>query len=363
MMKINKNMIIALTITFCFIASMLMVIPIRSQSSGQYDPWLDINDDGRINMDEIVAATTAFGSTGDPTKNVNVTNPKAMTIQEDLNLSISSGLAWTSSIDPFATAGYDRMFVSAAVIDISNYSSSIGIIVSLVGVNWYWGLAKGKYLITTIYPYDYSRQVNINIPAGFASYIPVSCDESGEFPVEAGQCSLSFNGTSSHTLQYGWVMIRVWIYLTVGTTSPPAVQNTYVTNMPDVQPQPSSATELYGFNSSINGGYGGSSLSVYLGGYSRMFLSIGIDAASYYGVPVQTTVSLTNVRWSDSGFEYVPPDVLNATYYGTYLPVYSQQVPPEFKTKYSTCTLYFNIQSGATSGWIEFYVRIYLRNE
>jgi hypothetical protein len=74
MMKINKNMIIAITITFCFIAAMFMAIPIRSQPSGQYDPWLDINDDGRINMDEIVASTTAFGATGDPTKNVTVTN-------------------------------------------------------------------------------------------------------------------------------------------------------------------------------------------------------------------------------------------------------------------------------------------------
>jgi uncharacterized coiled-coil protein SlyX len=66
MMKISKNMIITMTIAFCFIASMFMVIPIRSQAPGQYDPWLDINDDGRMSMDEIVAATTAFGATGNP---------------------------------------------------------------------------------------------------------------------------------------------------------------------------------------------------------------------------------------------------------------------------------------------------------
>jgi hypothetical protein len=45
-----------------------------SQASKQYDPWMDINDDGRIDMRDITQLCLNFMATGDPTKNVNVTN-------------------------------------------------------------------------------------------------------------------------------------------------------------------------------------------------------------------------------------------------------------------------------------------------
>jgi len=72
-MKIGRNMIIAIMITFCFTATLFMVIPIRSANS-PYDPWIDYNDDGKINLQELVLLANSYGATGDPTKNVNVTN-------------------------------------------------------------------------------------------------------------------------------------------------------------------------------------------------------------------------------------------------------------------------------------------------
>ncbi|MEM3714053.1 MAG: hypothetical protein QXF82_03800 [Nitrososphaeria archaeon] len=44
-----------------------------TQQIGSYDPWLDYNDDGRIDMKDIGITCRAFGTTGDPTKNVNIT--------------------------------------------------------------------------------------------------------------------------------------------------------------------------------------------------------------------------------------------------------------------------------------------------
>jgi hypothetical protein len=38
----------------------------RSQTPGQYDPWLDINDDGRILIDDVAWVARAFGTRGDP---------------------------------------------------------------------------------------------------------------------------------------------------------------------------------------------------------------------------------------------------------------------------------------------------------
>ena len=48
-------------------ASLLFeVIPINSQSAGEYDPWIDINDDGKIDMKDVGTVARAFGASGTP---------------------------------------------------------------------------------------------------------------------------------------------------------------------------------------------------------------------------------------------------------------------------------------------------------
>jgi len=55
--------------------ALLIYAPIsQTQTERQYDPWADMNDDGFIGIDDIAYAAQLFGTTGDPTKNVNVTN-------------------------------------------------------------------------------------------------------------------------------------------------------------------------------------------------------------------------------------------------------------------------------------------------
>jgi hypothetical protein len=72
-MVIKKDLVIAVLATFCVTATLFLIIPTRS-SPNPYDPWLDVNDDGTINILDIATIAKAFGTTGDPTKNVNVTN-------------------------------------------------------------------------------------------------------------------------------------------------------------------------------------------------------------------------------------------------------------------------------------------------
>jgi hypothetical protein len=62
-MKIRKDIIFAVLTTFCLSALMFAVIPIRSGSS--YDPWMDINDDGKINMWDISYVASVFGTSGE----------------------------------------------------------------------------------------------------------------------------------------------------------------------------------------------------------------------------------------------------------------------------------------------------------
>jgi hypothetical protein len=71
---IRKDLIIAILATFCLTATLFLIIPTRSQTVGNYDPWLDTNGDGKIDGKDLGAAAYAFGSGGDPTRNVNVTN-------------------------------------------------------------------------------------------------------------------------------------------------------------------------------------------------------------------------------------------------------------------------------------------------
>jgi len=57
------------------IAAVLLVSPfVVGLTASQYDPWADINDDGKIDIKDIAYTAKLFGTLGDPTKNVTVTN-------------------------------------------------------------------------------------------------------------------------------------------------------------------------------------------------------------------------------------------------------------------------------------------------
>jgi len=66
----KKRLVMALT-AFTLAATLLMVLPTRS-ATNPYDPWLDTNDDGKINMRDIQAAILAFGTNGNPSKPVTI---------------------------------------------------------------------------------------------------------------------------------------------------------------------------------------------------------------------------------------------------------------------------------------------------
>jgi hypothetical protein len=105
----KKHLLVAVLITFCLTFVLFSVTPTRS-ANNPYDPWLDTNDDGTINMRDIGAVVSAFGGTGDPAKNVTITglaNRLAYSIEHQY---IDGGSSWSSphiSVD-----GYSKMTVS-----------------------------------------------------------------------------------------------------------------------------------------------------------------------------------------------------------------------------------------------------------
>lgn len=71
----RKDLLIIVLIGF-FLS--VTLYPSITASVGEYDPWNDTNDDGVIDISDLYAEALIYGSSGDPTKYVTVTNfPKA----------------------------------------------------------------------------------------------------------------------------------------------------------------------------------------------------------------------------------------------------------------------------------------------
>ncbi|MGA2768372.1 MAG: hypothetical protein ABSF24_08680 [Candidatus Bathyarchaeia archaeon] len=148
MMKIGKNMIVAIMITFCFTATMFMAIPIRSQSTSQPDPWADVSGptagvpDGIVNMRDIAYEVVHFNdNVSNMTRDVNVINwpttqpePAYQSYGVFLYIHLDDGYGGSSQYIP--VYGYSRMFLSIELVNASYQGVPFNTTVSLWSVGW-----------------------------------------------------------------------------------------------------------------------------------------------------------------------------------------------------------------------------------
>jgi phosphatidylserine/phosphatidylglycerophosphate/cardiolipin synthase-like enzyme len=53
--------------TFCVTATLFMIIPIRSVTvTKTYNPWADINNDGKVDLSDLVLLALSYGTSGTP---------------------------------------------------------------------------------------------------------------------------------------------------------------------------------------------------------------------------------------------------------------------------------------------------------
>jgi hypothetical protein len=69
----RKHLLLAIATTCLVTMFLITTVPIFSQTAGQYNPFLDVNHDGKIDIRDIALEAKAFGTAGDPTENVIVT--------------------------------------------------------------------------------------------------------------------------------------------------------------------------------------------------------------------------------------------------------------------------------------------------
>jgi hypothetical protein len=111
----RKDIIITALLTFCLTATLFTVAATKSQ---EYDPWADLNGDGKIDILDVVAMTSIYATTGDPTKNVTIAghaNKLAYSIESVL---VGAGLYFHT---PYISVdGYSKVTVC-----LTTYSSNM----------------------------------------------------------------------------------------------------------------------------------------------------------------------------------------------------------------------------------------------
>jgi len=67
MVVMKKDLVVVVLVTFCLTAALFLIIPIRSSpAEREYDPWMDLDDDGKIGITDLYKLAVIFGTTGEP---------------------------------------------------------------------------------------------------------------------------------------------------------------------------------------------------------------------------------------------------------------------------------------------------------
>lgn len=104
-MKIKPLYLLNVVLTIVLLTSVFANAAINrtvTAETAEYDSWKDINEDGKVNLSDLIKVATGFGTSGDPTKNVNVTNwpieretfPKNLLLRGTMAKASTGGYPW-----------------------------------------------------------------------------------------------------------------------------------------------------------------------------------------------------------------------------------------------------------------------------
>ena len=134
-MNVRKDLVIAVLLGF-FLAVTLYP---KVTGVGEYDPWCDINSDGKMRVDDILDVALRFGSDGDPTRNVTVVNwPNGS------DVSVWWG-QWLSTSDIILSSGYFAKGFGQLHVLIAGSGLTSGEKITVVIYGKLWNPAHNSY--------------------------------------------------------------------------------------------------------------------------------------------------------------------------------------------------------------------------
>lgn len=143
----KKDLLVAVLCTFCLTMVLFSTMPVKS--AGVYDPWVDVNHDGKINVLDLIKVATGPNTAGDPALNVTIARHATYLFVQNYT-TIKSGYAITCG--PVDLDGYTSLSITV--------SGAAGINVGLetsdgIGLTWHWNYvtlvtgSSGTTFVTT----------------------------------------------------------------------------------------------------------------------------------------------------------------------------------------------------------------------
>ena len=207
----KKDLIVAVLAAFCLTATVFFAIPSRSQSgtgsSSNYNPLADLNHDGVVDIYDAVLFAQAYGSSGDPTLPVNVTNwPSPSYAITEFTLNMSEGSAYSSPL--IYCGGYSTL---SLMINATGTNNALGgeVNIYLDQVLWFSDASTTSCILNDSI---FTNIFNLQTPS--TSYgTPFSLDSGSGFitETEGPYCMLWLQFFSSSTVN--WATINYCVYL------------------------------------------------------------------------------------------------------------------------------------------------------
>jgi hypothetical protein len=161
----RRDLIVAVLCTFCLTMVLFTATPVKSTGSN-YDPWVDANHDGKINVLDLIKVALSLDTSGDPALNVTVTNmpPEVGTLV--WYNTVVNQLGITSSL--YNVKGYAHL----NLMGTADITSSDTVTVLVEGTIWNATHAVFQPIIVysrilTSYP---SNSFSVNIPVPSANF-------------------------------------------------------------------------------------------------------------------------------------------------------------------------------------------------
>jgi len=166
-MVTKKDLVIVVLATLCLILTLFTILPTHSSSSTaalEYDPWIDVNGDGKIDITDVAMTSGSFGTYGNSTKNVNVTNWPA----QQNTVTHNDVYQWSTYIEGLAqgqlyyfsnaTEGYSEM-----TLTVFSTGRDISVRVLTTGIDETWEIGFVYERVTRTFPLDGTQNVCVYI--------------------------------------------------------------------------------------------------------------------------------------------------------------------------------------------------------